>query len=544
MSDNKLKSINVVIDDTLLAYYREDKANLLFDNGELWTTNFEASRLRSIISYVESSTDLLGGRFFKRPPYVMKVDESVLNAYRNEIDKYEESSDLDEAVDDFDADEDESSSVKERLWYVLQEAVNRGSSDVHIEVHKACTRLFSRVDGKRVPIGQEIPNSNYGLDLFSVIFLDLAKDKLADFVSGIANAGRVEHPLRVNGVKRNTIWRASYMPAKDGGGKLSLRWLNKTEKIPQLNSLGYTVGQMEQLEKFIRRSKGVFLLSGVTNSGKSTLIASLVQRSKELYPGRSHHTLEDPPEFDLGVIQTHVQPNQRVDEKTEEYKDYNYYIKVLLRQDPDFISIGEIRDHEVAMGACRMGDAGQLVMATMHTSSAIGIGETLISQYKVDPAILATPDLMCIWATQTLVRTTCNRCKIPHSEVEAIYKAEGVTGEYIRGMRVLEHNIENMADYDSIFWRNPKGCKHCNSGEKGLTACLEMIVFDEEDRHFLVNEDYLGWHKALREKGYKELKDHAMLKIKSGLLDVNTAFDRVPTLYEQEAKSVYEEMFS
>ncbi|MGR5465560.1 ATPase, T2SS/T4P/T4SS family, partial [Photobacterium damselae] len=91
------------------------------------------------------------------------------------------------------------------------------------------------------------------------------------------------------------------------------------------------------------------LLSGVTNSGKSTLIAALIALSKELYPGRSHHTLEDPPEFDLGVVQTHVTPEQKVSEESDEYRDYAYYSKVLLRQDPDVISIGEVRDRAVAM---------------------------------------------------------------------------------------------------------------------------------------------------------------------------------------------------
>lgn len=539
---SEISTINVVLDDTLVSYYREDSSSLFFDNGEIWTTNFEAPRLRSIEQYVETSTDLFGGKFSGKTPLVIKVEKEVLDAYRSDIGKYQKSSveqDFQEELDE----EDEDSAVKGRLWFILQEAINRGSSDVHIEVHKNSTQMYSRVDGVRIPIGSEIPDPSYGMSLFSVIFLDIAKDKLHDFAVKTANAGRIEHHLRVNGVLRNTIWRASYMPAKDGGGKVSLRWLNKSETIPSIDELGYTDGQLKQLEKFIRRSKGILLLSGVTNSGKTTLIAALIQRSKELYAGRSHHTLEDPPEFDLGVIQTHVQANEKVSEDSDEYKDYAYYNKVLLRQDPDFVSIGEIRDHAVAMGTCRMGDSGQLVVATLHTSSAIGIGETLISQYKVDPAVLATPDLMCIWATQTLVRTVCKVCKVPHENASQVYADNDLEAEYERGMQVLSAHFKEPDDYNDVFWRNPCGCQHCNNGEKGLTSCLEMIVFDDDDRHYLVKEDYLGWHKSLVEKGYKDLKDHALYKIKKGILDVNTAFDRVPTLFTEETEKVYSSMF-
>ncbi|MGR5465579.1 ATPase, T2SS/T4P/T4SS family, partial [Photobacterium damselae] len=78
-----------------------------------------------------------------------------------------------------------------------------------------------------------------------------------------------------------------------------------------------------------------------------------------------------------------------------------------LRQDPDVISIGEVRDRAVAMQSCRLADTGQLVMATLHTSNPIGIAETYISQFNVPPAVMSTPDLMSVWATQTLVRTLC-----------------------------------------------------------------------------------------------------------------------------------------
>ncbi|KLV03494.1 hypothetical protein ABT56_18840 [Photobacterium aquae] len=529
--------MNVVIDEYLKTIYLEDSSSLFFDNGHIWTVNLQAPRLQNIIDHVKESRDLLDGKYFGKSPFVRKVKNSVLDAYRTDLKKKQE------VRDEIDFDISNTSDVKDRLWFIMQESIKRGASDVHIEVLKSSTRLLCRVDGVRVQIGDEIPDPNYGRSIFSVIFLDVAIDKLSDFSEAATNAGRIEVPLLVKGKLRNTIWRASYMPAKDHGGKVSLRWLNKNDSIPELEDLGYTDGQLAQFYKFIRRSKGVFLLSGVTNSGKTTLISSLIKKSKEQYSGRSHHTLEDPPEFDLGVVQTHVQPHQKVAEDLDEYKDYGYYTKVLLRQDPDFISIGEIRDHNVAMETCRLGDTGQLVVATLHTSSAIGIGETLISQYKVEPAILATPDLMVIWATQTLVSTLCPHCKVSHNEVKEYYQSLNLESEYNRGMEIFSLNKVDE-DLKDVYWKNPKGCSECNNGQKGLTSLLEMIVFDNDDLKYLSNQDYLGWHKSLISKGYKELKDHAILKIKYGMLDVNTAADRVPTLIPQESHSVYLKMLN
>ena len=542
-------ALKVVIDEELRQYYLEDDTTLFFDNGQIWTTDFDNPRLARLIDYIETSENLHGGRFYGMPPVVIKVESATLEHYRVGVVNYSESS-LEEEEDD------STSDVKDRLWYVMQQAVDKGSSDIHIEVHRKTTEIYCRVDGRRVLIGNKINDPNYGREIFSVIFLDIAKDKTADFNINTANAGRIEHTLIVKDkdkkgdvteTKRNTIWRGSFIPSRDNGGKVSLRWLNKSETIPDLEVLGYTKGQYEQILNFIRRSKGVFLLSGVTNSGKSTLIAAMIKKSKQLYSGRSHHTVEDPPEFELGVIQTHIQANQKVFEGSDECKDYNHYTKVLLRQDPDVVVVGEVREHNVAMETCRLGDTGQLVMATLHTSSAVGIGETFINQFKVDSAVMATPDLMCIWATQTLVRTLCSHCKLSTDEAKPAYEKVGLISEIERGLRVLSVNSINSetllsakgVDYKDIYWRNPVGCEHCYKGEKGLTSVLEMIIFDDEDRGYLVRQDYLGWHHRLQEKGFQELKDHALMKIRTGLIDINTATDRVPTMFPQKSADVY-----
>lgn len=520
--------MNLVIDETLRNLYLEDTASLFFDNGEIWTTNFDAPRLTALIHYIKTTPLLCDGLYFGATPIVKHVEASVLNAYR--VDLRTITTDM--------ISEEENSDVKDRLWFIMQEAIKHGSSDIHIEVYRQQTELYCRVDGVRIPIGEPIPDPNYGRTLFSVIFMDIATDKEDDFVEGIPNAGRIEHPLIVKGEKRNTLWRASYLPAKDRGGKISLRWLNKDETIPDITQLGYTDGHVEQFTQFIRRSKGLLLVSGVTNSGKTTLIASLIALSKQRYPGRSHHSLEDPPEFDLGIVQTHVKPHQKVSEKSDDYLDYRFFCKVMLRQDPDFVSIGELRDHAVAMEACRMGDTGQLVVATLHTSSAVGIAETLINQFKVDAAVVAAPDVMCLWATQTLVRTLCPHCKVLDAQAKTVYDTAGLLNEYQRGTRILQAHLTDD-DLNRVYWRHPEGCEHCNNGEKGLTAVLEMILFDDEDRHYLVKQDYLGWHHALIAKGYQELKDHALSKITHGIMDINTAADRIPTLNVMSSTSVY-----
>ncbi|MGR5465451.1 hypothetical protein ACPV5G_21190, partial [Photobacterium damselae] len=145
----------------------------------------------------------------------------------------------------------------------------------------------------------------------------------------------------------------------------------------------------------------------------------------------------------------------------------------------------------------------------------------------------------------TLVRTLCPHCKIPHDKAKAHYQQLGLDDEYHRGARIIEEHLGDDKR-DGIYWRNPTGCECCHlspqKGESGLTSVLEMIVFDDEDRHFLAKEDYLGWHQALKAKGYPELKDHALLKLRQGLIDINTAADRVPTLITAKTSDIYAQL--
>lgn len=263
------------------------------------------------------------------------------------------------------------------------------------------------------------------------------------------------------------------MPAKDGGGKITLRWLDKDLKIPTMEEMGYSQGHCDAFRRFVNGPSGNLLVAGKTGSGKSTLIAAILNI---IDPSRSVQTLEDPPEFPLGIIQTQVQPRQKVAEDSSEYRDFTYYSPVMLRHDIDVEMHSEIRTHKGAMEVTRKGETGQLMLTTLHTSSAIGIAHTLTEQLNVPAAVVAAPDLMRVWAYQTLVRTLCPHCKVADAEADDIYQRhheeqpDDLLDEYRQASRQLDTVLSQGGERDEVFWRNPAGCDRCNKGEKGRTA--------------------------------------------------------------------------
>nr|WP_014343744.1 ATPase, T2SS/T4P/T4SS family [Aliivibrio fischeri]AEY78141.1 putative type II secretion protein [Aliivibrio fischeri] len=284
----------------------------------------------------------------------------------------------------------------------------RGVSDIHLELYANETRIEGRVDGKMMPLQPPIPEHEYGKLLFGYLFY-LAVDKNDDFSQNIINNGRIEIDLNTPDGLRETIWRVAYLPAKDNGGQVTLRWLNKNESAPLLDNIGWETGHVKIMRDFANSASGICIIAGQTGSGKSTTIASIINELKG--KGRSINTLEDPVEFDLGVMQSSVVSQNDDDDMMFKYA------KALLRHDVDIESHGEMREMKGAMNVCRKGETGQIMFTTMHTSSAIGVGHTLNEQMHVPSALIAAPNLMKLWIYQTLVRTLCPHCNLSLDDV-------------------------------------------------------------------------------------------------------------------------------
>jgi general secretion pathway protein E len=329
---------------------------------------------------------------------------------------------------------------------MLGEAIKEGASDIHIETFESQLVVRFRVDG----VLREIlrPNRKMASMLVSRIKV-MAKLDIAE--KRVPQDGRIT--LRIAG--RAVDVRVSTMPSSHGE-RVVLRLLDKNNVRLNLTDLGMTAENRQHISTLIRKPHGIILVTGPTGSGKSTtLYAGLSEiNSKD----RNILTVEDPIEFDLlGIGQTQVNP--RVD------MTFARGLRAILRQDPDVVMIGEIRDLETAEIAVQASLTGHLVLSTLHTNTAAG-AITRLEDMGIEPFLLSSSLLAVL--SQRLVRTLCPHCKAEYTPTPEEAEMLGV-----------EDNADTM-----IY--TPTGCAACNqTGYRGRTGIHELLLVDEPIREMM-----------------------------------------------------------
>jgi general secretion pathway protein E len=327
---------------------------------------------------------------------------------------------------------------------MLGEAIKEGASDIHIETFENQLIVRFRVDG----VLREIlrPNRKLSSMLVSRIKV-MAKLDIAE--KRIPQDGRIS--LRIAG--RAVDVRVSTMPSSHGE-RAVLRLLDKNNARLDLQDLGMTKGYRDEFSKLIRKPHGIILVTGPTGSGKSTtLYAGLSEiNSKD----RNILTVEDPIEFDLqGIGQTQV--NSKVD------MTFARGLRAILRQDPDVVMVGEIRDLETAQIAVQASLTGHLVLSTLHTNTAAGT-ITRLEDMGIESFLLSSSLLAVL--SQRLIRTLCPDCKQPHQP------------------NPQELQILGIDKPQTVY--KPKGCLACNhTGYRGRTGIHELLLVDEATREII-----------------------------------------------------------
>lgn len=359
----------------------------------------------------------------------------------NEVDFFTLAEELPENEDLLDAEDD--APIIRLINAMLSEAIKEEASDIHIETFERNLIIRFRIDG----VLREIlrPHRKLASLLVSRIKV-MAKLDIAE--KRVPQDGRIA--LRIGG--RAVDVRVSTMPSSHGE-RVVLRLLDKNNVRLELKQLGMTARNREHISTLIRKPHGIILVTGPTGSGKSTtLYAALSEiNSKD----RNILTVEDPIEYDLeGIGQTQV--NAKVD------MTFARGLRAILRQDPDVVMVGEIRDLETAQIAVQASLTGHLVMSTLHTNTAIG-AITRLRDMGIEPFLLST-SLLAVLA-QRLVRTLCPECRIPHPPTEQERLLLGVEGD------------------DTVVIYRPHGCDACNhSGYRGRTGIHELLLVDETVR--------------------------------------------------------------
>lgn len=364
---------------------------------------------------------------------------------------------------------------------LLTEAVKENASDIHIETYERTLSVRFRVDGVLREAVQ--PKRALAPLLVSRIKV-MAKLDIAE--KRVPQDGRIS--LLVGG--REIDVRVSTMPSSHGE-RVVLRLLDKQAGRIELSSLGLEARETALLTDIIHRPHGILLVTGPTGSGKSTTLYAALSELND--HSRNILTIEDPIEYNLeGVGQTQV--NIKAD------MTFARGLRAMLRQDPDVVMVGEIRDAETAEIAVQASLTGHLVMSTLHTNSAVG-AITRLREMGVEPFLLSSSLLGVV--AQRLVRLLCPDCKQPHA-------ADEFEREFLDLGEQSEHAL-----FRSV------GCPACsNSGYRGRVGIYELLLIDSDVRRMIHQNS--GDEAILRHARTQSasMRDDGKRKVRAGLTTV------------------------
>ena len=368
---------------------------------------------------------------------------------------------------------------------LLAEAIKENASDIHIESYEDRLVVRLRIDGVLKEVLQ--PQRALAPLLISRIKV-MAKLDIAE--KRLPQDGRIS--LRIGG--RSVDVRVSTLPSSHGE-RIVLRLLDKQTGKLDLSHLGMAEPELAAITTLIKRPHGIILVTGPTGSGKTTSLYAMLSVLNER--SRNILTIEDPVEYYLdGIGQTQV--NTKVD------MNFARGLRAILRQDPDVVMVGEVRDKETAEIAVQASLTGHLVLSTLHTNTAVG-AITRLRDMGVEPFLLASSLAGSI--AQRLVRKLCYKCRIPYTASTSELLTLGLEGEH-----------------EQVTLYRASGCSACNNlGFKGRIGIFEVIVLDDSIRekiHDGAGEHELDTYARTKTNGIKQNAYHKILAGETSLEEI------------------------
>lgn len=390
------------------------------------------------------------------------------------------------------------------LEIILAGAIALGASDIHIEPEEARIRLRYRLDGVLTDI-VFFDADTFGLLASRLKLISNMKLNVKD----IAQDGR----FTIKVADQEIEVRASALPGPYGESMV-LRILNPEAISVEMGGLGIHPRLLEILDKEIRRPNGMILTTGPTGSGKTTTLYAFL---KKIYaPSIKVITIENPIEYHLaGIVQT----------QTEQEKGYTFAegLRSALRQDPDVIMVGEIRDNETAEVAVNASLTGHLVLSTLHTNNAAGTFPRLID-LGVNPKVISSA--LSVSIAQRLVRTLCEKCK---KEVPLEGRNKDIVDSVLSS--VSDASYLEGVQRDHLY--APVGCSECNEGYKGRIGVFEAILVDQNiEKAVINNPSERDIREAAKDQKLLTLEQDGVLKALAGTTTLDE-LERVVSLSGQ-----------
>ena len=384
--------------------------------------------------------------------------------------------------------------VVEIVNELLVDASKRGASDIHLDPHEDFMKIRIRIDGNLIDYA-EVPNA--------------IRKNLITRVKIISGMNITESRLPQDGAIKDTLkdvnldLRVSCLPT-NLGEKIVIRILDYSLSLSGLEHLGFSEKNYHKVLKMIGAPNGIILVTGATGSGKSTTVYSMLQKLNRV--DTNIITVEDPVEMKMpGLNQVQVM--------SEIGLTFAAALRSILRQDPDVIMIGEIRDDETARIAVRASITGHLVLSTLHTNNALNTIERLLDM-DVERYLLGSALTGVI--AQRLAKKLCPKCR----------KARPVT-DYEKTVFKLALGLDVKEVYEAV------GCKHCINGFIGRIAVHEVLMLNQDVRDAIVNN---ASKEHLRKMVYE--KGHTVTLLQDGLEKVvsgDTTFDEIVQIIDVES---------
>jgi len=406
-----------------------------------------------------------------------RVQQNIMSGIDEDSDEF--NYDLDEPVDLLESSENDAPIIKfvNGLFF---RAIKDKASDIHIEPYERDMLVRFRIDGVLYDVARPPKQLHAGISSRIKLMgdLDIAEKRLPQ-------DGR----LKIKIAGKDVDVRLSVIPTAHGE-RLVLRILDKSSVRLDLTDLGFDEASITVINQLIHKKHGIILVTGPTGSGKTTSLYAAISRINSI--DRNIITVEDPIEYDLkGIGQIQVNPKIGL--------TFASGLRAILRQDPDVIMVGEIRDKETAEIAIQASLTGHLVFATIHTNDAPGAVTRLIDM-GVEPFLVASSLLGVI--AQRLVRKVCPHCKEYYVPTEAELLNLGLSPEKFRNKKIVR----------------PMGCNQCNStGYKGRMVVYELMMMEDDVRTMIMEKaDSTSIKKTAQASGMVSLRDCGIQKVLSG----------------------------
>ena len=448
----------------------------------------------------------------KKPVWRLGMPEKVLHSITENFgigaDSLDDSDfEMDDEQEQQDDIEDQNAAIIRFVNEVIQRAIVDRATDIHFEPHKETLQIRYRIDGQLVPV--RVP------------------DNLRSFQDAIISRIKIMSAINISEKRRPQGGRITFTMGQSDldirvstlptlyGESISLRLLNEKSQPLSMLELGLQTFDENKIVSVLEKPHGIVLVTGPTGSGKSTSLTAFIRKIHK--PERRIMTVEDPVEYEVsGINQTQV--------NSEIGFSFSSALREILRQDPDVIMVGEIRDRETADIAIRASLTGHLVLSTLHTNDAPGAITRLIDM-EIEPFLIASSVEMVI--AQRLVRRLCMACATPENLSEEELKAS---------LALLEIDPSELIHLEKVL--TAVGCDKCqNLGFRGRVGIFELMRMSD-DIHSLIIKSVSApeIREVALQQGMTTLQQSGWSQIKRGLTSLSEVIRYADIFVEDNAE--------